>query len=369
MTSLKKPKSNTIYRGDNLHIMKTMASESVDLVYIDPPFFTQRDYKNIWGDKESVLDYEDVKFEFKDTKSFFEAHVHNGSKGLHAYLTWMRARLQQVHRIMKPNASLYLHLDYHAIHYMKVILDEIFGYDNLRNEITWKRTVGGSNTSKKQFGVTTDSILFYTKSRKKWTFNVQYKPYDESYIKSHYSKETKDGRKYQLDNLTAPSYNPNTIYKYKGFEPPKNGWRWTKEKMKEMDQLGYVYFPENKNKRLRQIRYLDEQNGVPISNLWDDIPPVNSQAKEDTGWPTQKPVALLERIIKASSSEGDVIFDCFAGCGTAMHAAHNLKRKWVGIDISPTAIEVNEKRLTELGAKVNVVDEDEMNIPEYEMAG
>lgn len=366
----KKPTPNTIYRGDNLHIMRTMASESFDLVYIDPPFFTKRNYKNIFGDKESFLGHENIIVDgFRDTKDFFEAQVSGGSKGIMAYLTWMRARLEEVHRLLKPEGSLFLHLDYHAVHYMKVILDDIFGYTNLRSEVIWKRTVGGSNASKKQFGVTTDTILFYSKSKKNWTFNMQYVPYKESYIKSHYTKKTEDGRRYRLDNLTSPEPNPNTMYKYKGFEPPKSGWRWTLEKMKEMDKKGYVYFPDSNKKRLRQIRYLDEQRGNPISNLWDDIPPVNSQAKEDTGWPTQKPLALLERIIKAGTNEGDTVFDCFAGCGTAMHASYNLNRKWVGIDISPTAMKVNKKRLEELGDKVNIVDEDDMDLQDRVLAG
>ncbi|MDE0119825.1 MAG: site-specific DNA-methyltransferase [Bdellovibrionales bacterium] len=360
MVKLIKPKSNTIFQGDNFPIMRAMPDECVDLIYIDPPFFTQRDYKNIWGDMESVQDYKDIrKNGFTDKKDFFERHLKSGAKELDAYLEWMRFRVQECRRILKKTGSFYLHLDYHAVHYMKVVCDEIFGYKNFRNEIIWKRTVGGSNTSKKQYGVTTDTILFYTKSND-WRFNVQYTDYDDSYIKSHYSKETKDGRKYQLGDLTAPSHNPSTIYKYKGYKPPKNGWRWTKEKMKEMDRKGCVHFPKNKNKRLRQIRYLDEQKGVPISNLWTDIPPVNSQAKEDTGWPTQKPVSLLERILKIGSNPGDIILDSFSGCGTAMHAAHNLKRKWIGIDISPTAIKVNKERLEDLGAKVEVITEREL---------
>jgi adenine specific DNA methylase Mod len=252
-----------------------------------------------------------------------------------------------------------LHLDYHSVHYSRIICDEIFGYKNFRNEIIWKRTVGGSNTSKNQFGNTTDTILFYSKSNE-WHFEMQYEEYDEVYIKSHYGNTDASGRRYQLDNLTAPSHNPNTIYEYKGYKPPKNGWRWTLEKMKEMDKKGYLHFPKDKSQRLRQIRYLDEQKGVPLSNLWVDIPPVNSQAKEDTGWPTQKPAALLERIISAASKEGDLVFDCFAGCGTSMHAAHKLKRRWIGIDISPTAIKVNKKRLEESKAKVTVINEHDL---------
>lgn len=357
-----KPQTNTIFRGDNLAIMGAMPDGFVDLCYIDPPFFTQRDYKNIWGDKHSVLDWDSSQLDgFFDTKDFFEKHVHNSEKGITAYLVWLRLRLQEIHRILKKNGVFFLHLDYHAVHYAKVMCDEIFGYNNLRNEIIWKRTVGGSNTSKSQFGNTTDTILFYSKSNN-WNFEMQYEAYDESYIKTHYSNLSKDGRRYQLGDLTSPSHNPSTIYEYKGHKPPKNGWRWNLDKMKEMHKNGYVHFPNDKNKRLRQIRYLDEQKGVPLSNLWIDIPPVNSQAKEDTGWPTQKPSALLERIILAASKEGDLVFDCFAGCGTSMHAAHKLRRKWIGIDISPTAIKVNKKRLEDVKAKVDIIDEHDLPV-------
>lgn len=165
-----KPKTNTLYRGDNLAILRAMPDEMVDLVYIDPPFFTQRDYKNIWGDKEAVLDFEEDFFDgFRDTKDFFERHIQSDAKGLKAYLEWMRARLVELHRVLKPTGTLYLHLDYHAVHYVKVMLDEIFGYNNFRSEITWKRKNGGggaSNGAARNYANTFDAILFYTKSDK-----------------------------------------------------------------------------------------------------------------------------------------------------------------------------------------------------------
>lgn len=174
------PKSNTIYRGDNLEIMRALPDGFVDLCYIDPPFFTQRDYKNIWGDKESVLDWESSKLDgFFDTKDFFEKHVHNGEKGLAAYLVWLRLRLIEIHRILKPTGSLYLHLDYHAVHYVKIMLDEIFGYENFKNEIIWQRKQGSNSTSApKSLSNNSDTILFYTKS-KKYTFHAQYQAYED----------------------------------------------------------------------------------------------------------------------------------------------------------------------------------------------
>lgn len=355
------PKTNTIYRGDNLEIMRAMPDGCVDLCYIDPPFFTQKDYKNIWGDKESVLDWDSAKLDgFFDTKDFFEKHVHTGEKGLTAYLVWMRARLVEIHRILKPTGVLYLHLDYHAIHYIKVILDEIFGYSNFRSEIIWKR-INAKGLAFKGFATNTDIILQYTKS-KTFTWNAQYRPHDPEYVKKFYRHDDEDGRgPYQVADLANPGYRPNLIYDYKGYKPPAKGWRITREKMQKLDKEGRLVFPESKEGRIRKKSYLADMKGNPIDNVWDDIKPVQAQSEERIGWPTQKPVALLERIISASTNEGDVVFDCFAGCGTSMHAAHKLKRKWIGIDISPTAIKVNKKRLEALEAKVTVVDEKDLD--------
>lgn len=358
------PKTNTIYRGDNLEIMRSMPSEFVDLCYIDPPFFTQRDYKNIWGDKESVLDWESSKLDgFFDTKDFFESHVSSGERGLVAYLSWMRARLVEVHRILKKTGSLYLHLDDHAVHYVKVMLDEIFGYKNARSQIVWKRKNGINSAGKiKSFGSTYDTILFYTKSGE-YTFNPQYTPLDPEYVRKHYRHDDQDGKGlYQLAPLIAPSDSPTLKFDFMGYKHPARGWRWNRERMTKAYKEGKLYLPEDKSQQIRQKQYLNEMKGNPVTNIWDDIGMVQKQSAEATGWPTQKPVALLERIIKTSSDEGQIVFDCFAGCGTSMHAAHRTKRKWIGIDISPTAIKVNKNRLEELEAKVTVIDEKELEL-------
>ncbi len=361
------PKTNTIYRGDNLELMKAMPDECVDLCYIDPPFFTQKDYKNIWGDKESVLDWENTKLEgFFDTKDFFEKHVHNGEKGLTAYLVWMRSRLFEINRLLIPGGSFYCHLDYHAVHYIKVILDELFGYEQFQNEIVWKRKPGRGSTAEnpKNYGNSSDSILLYVKSGSKHSFNSQYTANDEGYEEKYFRHVDESGRKYRIQNLGAPSPSPTLIYDFKGYKPPANGWAISLEKMKKWDKEGRIYYPKKKDGRLQRKSFLDELKGKPISNVWDDISHLSHHSKEKTGWPTQKPVALLERIIKSSSNEGDIVFDCFAGCGTSMHAAHKLKRKWIGIDISPTAMRVNKKRLEELNAKVTIVDERELELIE-----
>jgi len=359
-----KPTTNTIYRGDNLGIMRAMPDECVDLIYIDPPFFTQKDYKNIWGDKESVFDYGDNFFDgFEDTKDYFESHIMSGNKGLSAYLEWMRYRLVEIHRLLKSTGSLYVHIDYHAVHYLKVILDEIFGYKNFQNEIIWRRKFGSNATSTpRRFSSNTDTILFYTKT-KKYIYNQQYLPHDPDYIKKTYRHDDNDGRgKYRIGDLSAPSYSPTLIYNYKDYEPPKKGWRVNKARMEKLEKENRLAFPKKKTGRIQQKRYLSEVNGNPVENIWDDIKMLQDRSPEKTGWPTQKPLALLERILKTSSKEGDVIFDCFAGCGTAMHAAHNLKRKWIGIDVSPTAIKVNKERLEKVGANVHVKDENELPV-------
>ena len=356
-----KPVSNTIFRGDNLAIMRAMPDECVDLIYIDPPFFTQRDYKNIWGDLESVQDYKDIKKHgFTDKRDFFEKHLHSGAKGLDAYLEWMRFRIEECHRILKKSGSFYLHLDYHAVHYLKVICDEVFGYKKFKNEIIWQRKTGSmSGGNAKKYSSNTDTLLFYTKSNQ-FTFNPQYIDEIPESVSKMYKKDDGDGRLYRLAPLDAHDPHPTCMYEFKGVKPPKNGWRWNKERMLKEYKAGNVALPKKEGGRLQRKLYLDERKGTIVTNIWTDISNLQARDPERTGWPTQKPVALLERIVSASSNKGDVVFDCFAGCGTAVHAAHNLKRKWIGIDISPTAIKVNKKRLQELGAKVNVVDEKEL---------
>jgi site-specific DNA-methyltransferase (adenine-specific) len=341
-----------------------MPDKCVNLIYIDPPFFTQKNYKNIWGDKESVQDYGADFFNgFEDTRDFFERHINSDAKGLKAFLEWIRARFVECERILKDSGSFYLHLDYHTVHYAKVMLDEIFGYKNFRNEIIWRRKKGSNATKKaRRFSTNSDTILFYTKS-KQYLFDLPYLPHDEEYVKKTYKFDDNDGRGlYRLGDLSAPSYSPTLIYDYKEYKPPRKGWRYNQSKMKQMDEEGRLKFPTKETGRIQQKRYLSEMKGNPVENIWFDIGALQDKSPEKTGWPTQKPVALLERIISSSSKEGDIVFDCFAGCGTAMHAAHNLKRKWIGIDISPTAIRVNQERLEELGAKVNVVDENDLPV-------
>ena len=263
-----------------------------------------------------------------------------------AYVCMMAIRLLELHRVLKPDGSLYLHCDSTASHYLKMLLDSIFGAQNFRNEIIWKRRVGMSSAvhESNRFGTCTDTILFYAKSEES-LFIPQYNrdsPEYQEYIEERFTMVDEAGRKFQATSLVNPAHRPNLIYEYKGYQPPPNGWMISKEKMELWDSQGRLYFPKHKDGRIRRKSYVDELRGMPIQNLWTDIPEINSQAQERLGYPTQKPIALLDRIIQAGSSEGMTVLDPFCGCGTAIHAAQKLNRRWIGIDITHLAISLIE---------------------------
>ena len=243
------------------------------------------------------------------------------------------------------------------------MLDRIFGENNFKNEIIWKRKTGRGETQhkSKQFGVCVDYLLFYAKSDIS-KFNTQFIPLEEApksyleYVEKFFRFTDENGRRFQKDNLASPSPRPNLMYEHKGYKPPPKGWAISKEKMEKWDKEGRLCFPNKKSGRIRRKRYLYELKGFPVQNLWDDIQMVSSQSGERLGYPTQKPVALLERIIKTASNEGDIVLDPFCGCGTTLVAAQKLKRRWIGIDISPTACKLMRKRMQkEFKMKVHVI--------------
>jgi adenine specific DNA methylase Mod len=215
---------------------------------------------------------------------------------------------------------------------LKLVIDSIFGVENYRNEIIWKRKAGRGETNNAaiRFGVSADTILFYAKSNAS-PFNRQYRESNPHYIATKFTHTDDSGRRYRLDNITSPSPRPNLTYVYKGYEPPANGWAVSRERMEEMERDGRLYLPVDKTKRIQRKRYLDELEGETVDTLWDDISPINSQAQERMGYPTQKPEALLERIIQASSNEGETVLDAYCGCGTTVAVAQRLKRNWIGI--------------------------------------
>lgn len=372
---------NTLYYGDNLKVLRDyIRDESVDLIYLDPPFNSNRSYNVLFKDETGMSDAQIAAFDDswhwgeQAQQTYFDLLTNapgnvslvieslyklltsgNGhGNQMIAYLVMMTARLVELHRVLKPTGSLYLHCDPTASHYLKILLDMIFEPVNFRNEITWKRRTG-SNSSVHQgnrFGTITDIILFYAKTEKT-SFNPQYNFNAEGYqdyIEKFFDHIDENGRRFQIDNLANPAPRPNLMYEYKGYKPPKNGWAISREKMELWDKEGRLYFPENKEGRIRRKRFLDELQGKPVQNLWDDIDMVSSQSNERLGFPTQKPLALLERIISASSNPGDVVLDPFSGCGTAITAAQKLDRQWIGIDITHLAIAMHKSRLKSMFA-------------------
>lgn len=343
---------NYLYLGDCLDVLRNnVPDESVDLIYIDPPFNSKRDY-NIFFDSKEI---QTQRVAFEDTwtlkniqDSLSELHNLETDKvykllityqevAPHAfpYLVMMALRILELHRVLKPTGSFYLHCDPTMSHYLKTICDVIFLSRNFLNEIIWKRF--NFHADAKRYGNITDRILFYSKSES-FNFNKQTKDYDEKYIESKFVHLDENGRRFRLDNLNPPG-GRGPIYEFNGVTKP---WRFTEQKMKELDEKGYIY-KESKISQLK--RFLDELPGQAIPDTWDDIAPINSQAKERLGYPTQKPRALLERVIKASSNEGDTVLDAFCGCGTTVDAAESLHRKWIGIDVSPIAISLIKRRL------------------------
>ncbi|MBL8066156.1 MAG: hypothetical protein JNM34_09895 [Chthonomonadaceae bacterium] len=362
---------NALYYGDCYDVLtKHVPSESVDLVYLDPPFNSNRDYNVLFKEQTGAPAEAQVKA-FTDTwkwspdlyaewdafvdtcpnqplvslmQSFIQYLKRND---VTAYLARMTPRLYELHRVLKPTGSLYLHCDPAASHYLKIILDMIFGPGNFRNEITWKRTNAKGNMSKR-FARNHDVLLSFTKDAQNaiWHADALFTKYDEGDLgiktASKYSHIDPDGRRFQLDNLISPNPNrPNLIYEFLGVT---RVWRWTRERMQAAYDAGLVVQP-SPGSVPRFKRYLDEQRGLAADDVWVDIPPLNSQAAERLGYPTQKPVALLKRILEASSNPGDVVLDPFCGCGTTVMAAQELGRKWIGIDITATATSLIEARL------------------------
>ncbi len=357
---------NRLYHGDNLDVLRRdIKDESVDLVYLDPPFNSNADYNVLFAEKDGTGAASQIKA-FGDTWHWDQAAARAyhevvtggearvslamqafrsfmGESDMLAYLAMMAPRLVDLRRVLKSTGSIYLHCDPTASHYIKILLDSVFGPRQFKSEIVWKRTSSHGNVTV-GYGDVTDSLLYYTKSDK-FTWNPLYVPYSQWLIEKRYCYTDPDGRRYAATDLRNPSFRPNLIYDYKGHKPHPNGWAVTREKMEELDRQERLFFPDKKDGRLRQKKYLDESPGQSIQNLWDDIPPINSKARERLGYPTQKPEALLERVIRISSNEGDTVLDPFCGCGTTVAVAQRLGRKWVGIDINQLAIALTQTRL------------------------
>jgi len=378
---------NTLFYGDNLPIMREyLPDESVDLIYLDPPFNSKRTYnvlfKNESGEESEaqIAAFEDTWHWDQSTAALYHALVTEGSdevsrmigsmrefigtNQIMAYLVMMAGRLVELHRLLRPSGSLYLHCDPTASHYLKVILDTVFGPENFRNELAWKRT--GAHSGTRGWGPIHDIIFFYTKSAD-YTWNQQYEKYDDSYIKRYYRFQDEKGR-YRLVTLSAAGVRHGKSGEpWRGVNPTDVGRHWavprkvlenivgsekatqltTQEKLNILDENELIYWPP-KGKVPQQKRYLHEAPGTNIQDLITDILPISSQAKERLGYPTQKPIDLLERIVQASSNPNDIVLDPFCGCGTTVAAAHKLGRRWIGIDITHLSIALQKYRLQEM---------------------
>jgi len=351
---------NLLLRGECISVCAYLKEKGVklDLVYIDPPFDSKADYvKSVYLRSnpkvaEAVKQMEQSLPDFEELKAF-EEKMYGDKWEKERYLNWMYENLLAIKSIMSENASIYVHLDYHIGHYVKILMDEIFGEQNFSSEIIWKRTT--SHAQKEGFAQIHDSIFFYNMDSQDFIWNPQYMPHSDAHINKYYSNEDEDGRKYALDNLTAPGAGePRTFFGVTLEPPAGTHWRYSQENIDRLCEEGLIVMTGNNRPRFK--RYLDSLQGRIVPALWDDIPPVNSQAAERVDYATQKPEALLERIIKASSNEGMTVADFFCGSGVTATVANKLGRKFITCDIGLNSIETARDRLKNNGAKFDVLE-------------
>lgn len=374
---------NSLYYGDNLDVLRRyIKDETVDLVYLDPPFNSNQDYNVLFGERNGRRAAAQIKA-FEDTWTWdeeaaraYQETVEAGGKpseamqafrrllgenDMLAYLSMMAPRLVELRRVLKPTGSLYIHCDPTASHYLKTLLDAVFGPQNFRNEIIWKRT--SAHSSARRYGPVHDVILFYAKSGTQ-IWNQTYQPYDQTYLDAFYVHVDPDGRRWRRSDLSGDGVRDGESgLPWRGIDVTQKGRHWAipseateglalegkgvLERLDAIDAAGLIHWPAKKGGVPMFKRYADKQPGVPLQDVWTDIPPLHNLAAERLGYPTQKPQALLERIIKASSNEGDLVLDPFCGCGTTVAAAQALKRQWIGIDITHLAIGLIKKRLSD----------------------
>ena len=343
--------NETVWIEDNLRIMRGMNSECVDLIYLDPPFNSNRNYEAPIGSQAAGASFKDA-WTLTDVDVYEHGELADRNpaayaviaaarqahgKGMMSYLIFMAVRLMEMHRILKETGSIYLHCDPTASHYLKLLMDAIFGRVNFRNEITWKRN--SSHNDSKGFGRVADSILFYGPAINTDSVRVALDP---DYVAKFYRHTDKRGR-YRAGDLSAKGLSGGGYhYDFHGHSGP---WRYPEHRMQELEADGRIYLPKKKGGVPCFKRYLADNKGQIPSCIWTDIPPVQGQSNERTGYPTQKPLALLERIIKASSNRGDMVLDPFCGCATTLVAAELLQRRWAGIDLSPLAVKLVDKRI------------------------
>lgn len=356
---------DALYYGDNLDVLRQLADDSVDLIYLDPPFNSQRNYNLVFRDRSTVAQKQAFRDVWRWDGAAESAYrqltspAFDGPTSLReiisslyrffgpdqrddmAYPAMMAIRLLEMHRVLRTTGSLYLHCDPTASHYLKLILDSIFGHGRFLNEIIWRRSTAKNDP--RRYGRCHDTLLFYSKSNV-FTWNQEYMPFEDYSVAKNYTATDPDGRRFRLSDLTANKAGGDTDYEWHGQRPYRGRhWAFSRQKMDEMYSQSRIVFRRTGMPVYK--RYLDEMPGVPVSDVWTDISMLASASPERIGYPTQKPVALLERIIRSSTNEGDTVLDPFCGCGTTIEAALTLKRTWIGIDIAHAAVDIIRDRL------------------------
>ena len=338
---------NKIYWGDNLQVMSHLLKEfrgKVDLVYIDPPFDSKADYRRQIEFNRTNVSNNLTAFEEKQYEDIWSNDE---------YLQFMYERLILIKELLSQDGSIYLHCDWHRIHYLKCIMDEVFGIERFGAEIVWQRGYAHANATKK-YGSIHDSILFYTASEE-FIWNQQYVAYPEEYIKTFFDQVDENGKKYARIDLTASMSRASAsqVYEWRGITPPPSRcWAKLKDKMDALESAGKIHWPKKEGGMPRLKQYPEDLPGVPVQDTWTDLRPMHNLSSERLGYPTQKPEALLERIIQTSSNKGDLIFDCFMGSGTTQSVAMKLGRKFIGADINLGAVQISTKRLLGLAAEL-----------------
>jgi DNA modification methylase len=360
-----KIEKNTLFYGDNLDILRRYIDDgSIDLIYLDPPWNKKATYNILFAEKNGSDSAAQIKA-FEDTWRWDQASsqayhevVESGGRvadamlafrtllgdnDMLAYLSMMAPRLVELHRVLKPTGSIYLHCDPTASHYLKMLMDAIFGPANYRNEIVWERATA-HNIRTKGYVRANDTILYYSKTTQ-FVFNEQYTSYGPEQMRRYKPDET--GKLYKAENLTFSSANPNRQFEWRGAKPPANrSWGASLEQLEAWYSEGRILLKRDGTPRMDGLKvYLDETKGKPVSSNWTDIPRIANTSAERLGYPTQKPEALLQRIIEASSNEGDLVLDPFCGCGTTIAVAQRLNRPWIGIDITHFAVTLMKHRL------------------------
>jgi DNA modification methylase len=340
---LASPQVNAIYCGDCKEVLhQYIPDDSIDLIYADPPFFSDRHYEILWGDGYELRAFAD-----------------RWKGGIENYIAWMEDKLRECERVLKEDGSIYLHCDWHASHHLKVLMDRIFGRGNFKSEVIWRRQTAHSDTKQgvKNYGHIHDALLFYARGNYPW--NAQFLPYDEEYTATFYKHKDPDGRRFTTSDLTGSKPGGDVLYAWHEKKPYKGRyWAYSKDNMEKFEKEGRLYYSKSGMPRLKH--YLDEMPGVSLQDVWTDITPAGI-GKERLGYPTQKPEKLMERIIAVSSNSLDLVLDPFCGCGTAVAVAHRLGRRWIGIDISPTACRLMASRMRKLGFSIQ--DKDIIGLP------